>query len=342
MDEKDEFFLIFFSFFSTVAPASVELKGPHEARAGEQLIYECTTSNSNPPATIQWIIDNVTLSSIHSRTMQSPLGGWITLANVSFSVRNSDRNSIVTCNVINSELNTVKTESAMLTVICKFARIHNGFCKTRLHAPLFYVADPPGPPQIQGLDDGEVLTAGSLKRITCTSISGNPLATLKWFNGDKELVSIYLTRDNYASAEVAFVPRGADNQRQIRCEASNMASNEPLIAIRNLTVDFAPESVKVSVRPEHPRAGHNTTLVCETASAYPAASITWWTNGEKLEGATEMVVDGDYGGFVTSSHLQLSVSAQHHGVVVTCDASNGLANHRAHDAVTLTVSRKLD
>ena len=69
-------------------------------------------------------------------------------------------------------------------------------------------ADPPGPPQIQGLNIEEILTAGSLKRITCTSISGNPLATLKWFNGDKELVSIYLTRDNYASAEVAFVPKG--------------------------------------------------------------------------------------------------------------------------------------
>ena len=72
----------------------------------------------------------------------------------------------------------------------------------------FSFSDPPGPPQIQGLNVEEILTAGSLKRITCTSISGNPLATLKWFNGDKELVSIYLTRDNYASAEVAFVPKG--------------------------------------------------------------------------------------------------------------------------------------
>ena len=58
-------------------------------------------------------------------------------------------------------------------------------------------------------------------------ISGNPLATLKWFNGDKELVSIYLTRDNYASAEVAFVPKGQDNGGQLRCEATNMASMQP-------------------------------------------------------------------------------------------------------------------
>ena len=53
-----------------------------------------------------------------------------------------------------------------------------------------------------------------------------------------------------------------------------------------------------------------------------------------------MVVDGAYGGFVTSSYLQLPLTPQHHGVVVTCDASNGIANHRAHDAVTLAIARK--
>lgn len=108
------------AFFTTaVAPASVELQGPREARAGEKLTYECVTSNSNPPATIQWVVDNVTLSSVHSRTIESPLGGWNTHANLSVTVGSNDRNKIITCNVINSELNAIKTESAMLTVICK-------------------------------------------------------------------------------------------------------------------------------------------------------------------------------------------------------------------------------
>ena len=109
---------VFFLLFA-VAPASVELQGPREARAGEKLSYECVTSNSNPPATIQWIVDNVTLSSVHSRTVESALGGWNTHANLSVTVGSNDRNKIITCNVINSELNAIKTESAMLTVICK-------------------------------------------------------------------------------------------------------------------------------------------------------------------------------------------------------------------------------
>ena len=202
--------------------------------------------------------------------------------------------------------------------------------------------DPPGPPQIQGLDDDEILTAGSLKRITCTSISGNPLATLKWFNGDEEIRSIYLTRDTYASAEIAFIPKGSDNGGQLRCEASNQATELPLIATRNLKVDFAPEEVKITVRPTRPRAGHNATLKCESGPSHPPSAITWWTNGEKLEGATEMIVDGKYGGTVTSSHLQLSMTAQHHGVVITCEASNSIANKRAHDAITLSIARKCE
>ena len=109
-----------FSFFFSVAPSSVELKGPREARSGDVLSFECTTSNSNPPATIQWVVDNVTYASLHSRTTQSPLGGWVTHANVSVRVSENDRNKIITCNVINSELNAVKTESAILTVICKY------------------------------------------------------------------------------------------------------------------------------------------------------------------------------------------------------------------------------
>ena len=163
---------------------------------------------------------------------------------------------------------------------------------------------------------------------------------MKWFNGDQPLVAIQLTRDNYASAEVAFIPKGSDNGGQLRCEASNMAMEQPLVASRNLKVDFAPEYVKIDIRPARPRAGHNATLGCVTAPSYPPATISWWTNGEKLDGATEMITDGEYGGKVTESWLHLSMTAQHHGVVITCDASNEIANQRAHDAITLSIARK--
>lgn len=174
------------------------------------------------------------------------------------------------------------------------------------------------------------------------SVSGNPLAKLKWFVGKRELPSVYSTVDNYASAELAFVPKQEDNMGKLRCEASNPALKHPIFVEKNLNVQFSPALVSVSVRPEHPKAGQNVTLICETASSRPKASITWWADGQQLQGATEMVVDGsDDGGFVTTSHLQLTLSPEHHGTAVTCDARNSILNKRTHQEIRLTVSRKL-
>ena len=86
--------------------------------------------------------------------------------------------------------------------------------------------------------------------------------------------------------------------------------------------------------------GYNVTLVCETATSRPASTITWWHNGERLNGATEMVIDGENGGHVTSSHLQLTLTSQHHGATVTCDAFNEIVGKRIHDTIQLSVNRK--
>ena len=109
---------------------------------------------------------------------------------------------------------------------------------------------------------------------------------MKWFSGQRELPSIYTTRDNYASAELAFVPEQVDNGAELRCEATNVAiednDNSPFVASRQLNVQFAPAYVQVSIMPESPKAGQNATLICETGSSRPAASVDWWSNGKKV------------------------------------------------------------
>ena len=115
---------IFISF--SVAPANVRLIGPSEARVGDSLNFECITENSNPPATIQWFVDNRTLPSDiqTTNTVTSPSGGWVTRSNISVMVSPNDRNKIISCNAVNSELNDIKTQSHVLTVICKsFLRV---------------------------------------------------------------------------------------------------------------------------------------------------------------------------------------------------------------------------
>jgi hypothetical protein len=106
----------------------VELRGPGEARVGELVSFECSTSNSNPPATIAWLVANRTRSAIHTHTVTSALGGWVTHSNVTVALEPGDRSKMVTCNAINSELNDVKSESKMLSVICEY-RYRYGQCR---------------------------------------------------------------------------------------------------------------------------------------------------------------------------------------------------------------------
>ncbi len=47
----------FFYFFFAVAPDKVTIKGPSDAKVGESLRFECSTSNSNPPASVTWVVD---------------------------------------------------------------------------------------------------------------------------------------------------------------------------------------------------------------------------------------------------------------------------------------------
>ena len=45
------------------------------------------------------------------------------------------------------------------------------------------IVDPPEPPQISGYDEMSFLVAGQSARMTCTSVGGNPPATLSWYKG---------------------------------------------------------------------------------------------------------------------------------------------------------------
>ena len=315
--EVTRFSLYSFSL-SVVAPSSLDLHGPTEAKTGEIITYTCSTANSNPPAVIQWVVGNSTRLAEHTYTVTSPAGGWITHSNISVSLGPNDRSKMVVCNAVNSELNDVKSESRMLSVIY-----------------------PPGPPQLQGLEDGEVLTAGVLKRVTCTSIAGNPLASIRWFVGEREIRDdsvYYTTKDNYASSTLELVPQPAFNTKTLRCEAANAATPDALTASARLAVRFVPKYLKIAMNPETPRSGDNVTLSCEADSSNPASAISWWAGGERIEGAEEMVLEGDHGGYITQSYLHIPLTPGHHNADITCEAvSDG---QRVMDTFTMTVARK--
>lgn len=155
------------------------------------------------------------------------------------------------------------------------------------------------------------------------------------------LVSRYITKDNYASADLELTPDATYNGMELRCEATSKAIQVPMVAtLGKLKVTFPPDFVKISAKPDRPRAGQNMTLICETATSNPASSITWWHNGQRLENSIETTSPADYGGQVTRSLVTVAMTADHHNGVVTCEAKNGENGRRVHDAITLAVNRK--
>lgn len=98
--------------------------------------------------------------------------------------------------------------------------------------------DSPYKPSIIGYDESTPLRAGSVKRLTCESQGGNPLADLKWFKGKDEITSGFTisSKINGISSELTLIVKDSDNGATYRCEASNSATIKPLEASVKLTV----------------------------------------------------------------------------------------------------------
>ncbi len=60
------------SFF-IVAPDKVTIKGPSDAKVGDSLKFECTTSNSNPPASVTWVVDGRSVNENFTHSVRSNL-----------------------------------------------------------------------------------------------------------------------------------------------------------------------------------------------------------------------------------------------------------------------------
>lgn len=58
---------------------------------------------------------------------------------------------------------------------------------------------------------------------------------------------LHHTRDSYSSAELELVPTAEDDGRVLRCEADSVAIQRPMAAEMELTVQYPPEAVTVSV-----------------------------------------------------------------------------------------------
>ncbi|XP_076647581.1 sticks and stones isoform X1 [Halictus rubicundus] len=299
------------------APSGVTIVGPTEAKADEQVVITCTTENSNPPADIKWTVDGHNFESNASRTEPAPQGGWITTSNVTFNINRTSRSIVVICDASNVKL----TENVV-----------------RTHT--INVIYPPSKLTVTGYDEGTTIDAGTVLRLMCTAISGNPLANLSWYKNDKQVHGTTRARDHAVSSELTMLVNASDNNARIRCEGSNSATEIPLRKTLALKVNFPPDKVKITREPQDLHAGEEGRIICESSSSNPAAEMSWWKGGSPVQGTKNGTKPGLHGGFLSFVELALDVTEEMNGELYTCQARNNQMERSIHDATTLDVLYK--
>merc|ERR1719219_1792543 len=237
------------------------------------------------------------------------------MTNISLRVGQNDRNINIQCHAVNQEVADTKVQSHAVSVLY-----------------------PPQPPRITGYKRGDVLSAGKMRRLVCTSVGGNPLATIKWYRGTEEVASEYTLADNYASASLDLNVAMSDSGQVYRCVVTSKVIPEPLEASVRLNVKFAPAAVNINVQPDTLRIGERASLSCESGEANPPAVLVWLLRGEVLAAGKQIFTRGRYGGKITRSSLAVDIKSRDDGDVYTCKAYNDIGE--AVDAVTLAIAYK--
>ena len=95
---------------------------------------------------------------------------------------------------------------------------------------IFYISDPPGPPEISGYIEGETIRLGQTITLVCTAEGGNPLAEIIWYKNGIKVDYSYTTSGRASSNTYSFVASTEDNNARYRCESKNELSPTPLSA----------------------------------------------------------------------------------------------------------------
>ena len=145
---------------------------------------------------------------------------------------------------------------------------------------------------------------------------------------------------DYSKSELTFKANRTDNGKAFSCHASNAATTEDLIYNVTIQVLFKPAFVKITADPEQPKAGQKTVLTCESGSSNPPAKIRWRYKKQYHNGTSHRMLNGEFGGKINISMLEINVEPEDDGEIIICEAINEELRESVHNAHTLSVKCK--
>ncbi|XP_074927488.1 nephrin [Chelonoidis abingdonii] len=181
---------------------------------------------------------------------------------------------------------------------------------------------PPQPPTIEGYKRPEI-KAGETLKLTCISLSGNPLATLQWLKNGNVVSTSWETEDASGASRslLTLSIKPEDNGAQLRCEAMNQVSPLPLVASVTLRVVFLPTEISIlgsSSTPENKQIS----LSCSTTPSNPPVQLRWWLGWRELTTTEVTITEAAHGGTVTVSNLTHVARREENELPLTCEAFN--------------------
>ncbi|XP_033757883.1 nephrin-like isoform X4 [Pecten maximus] len=295
-------------------PEKVTISGNRLATAGEEVELTCETANSNPASVVTWLVRGRQIAGTQNHVQESEDGGYITRSIIKVTLTDREDQIVYTCQAMNDGSSQPVTDTVTLSVLY-----------------------PPGAPVITGYEEGDFVKDGDVKRLTCSSAGGNPMATLKWFKGNELLDSTPKTRGSIVSSELTIVTTPGDNNAIYKCTASNEATPTPLQILKKLTVYFPPAQVTLTADPAEPKAGQRLRLTCLSASSNPPAAIMWVRDNVLRQGVTINKSPSSNGGMTTTNVLDITPTAADHRAEYHCQATNLVIGDKVNDAITLSV-----
>ena len=144
-------------------PSEVTITGAEAASINETLSFSCESAKSNPESSLQWVVDSRGVPADYTIT---PLegGGYTTKSEISITIRDYDRFKVVSCYANNAALGE---------------RIHKSHRVT--------IEYPPDELSVTGWSEEIEFLEGSVQKVKCTAMTGNPLPKLKWKSGGSEV-----------------------------------------------------------------------------------------------------------------------------------------------------------
>jgi len=308
-------------FNVTFSGDRVHIKGPDSGQIGSELTLQCSSEESNPPSVIKWKVDGIERHGTQEEVAVSE-GGWRTTSVIKLRVDVNLSQMKVTCSAVN-----------------------NLFADNFEETKIIKILRPPEAPSISGLPSIS-LREGNNLTLSCISRHGSPLPMLKWFKQGEYIQSqaYSLVEDSYQDAysisKLFLVVSRTDNDMQYSCEASNGEHFPTISQKTNFSVYFEPVDARLYLSmlssaeggPEvaHSTSGDRVQLNCQSSNSNPPAKITWYRNGKLVQGGSQDVKPGKYGGVKMSQVFKINegnpITSEDNGSKFSCTASNPAIN----------------